>query len=256
MKVLITGANGYVGKSLYETLKNKYDVITITRNECNLTNSQEVDLYFLNNWFDVVIHCAMKGGSRLYQDDWDVMDDNLLMYYNLSKQQPHFKKFIHFGSGAEMYNQNNPYGLSKHVIRQSILNKDNFYNLRIFGVFDENELDTRFIKSNIKRYINKEAIQIHEVKFMDFFYMQDLIKVVEYYINEENPPKEFDCVYSETSYTLFGLAHLITKLDNYEVDIINQGKNGDDYISKCRTILPIEFIGLKQGIIETYNKLK
>ena len=184
------------------------------------------------------------------------MDNNLKIYYNLLKNKNHFNKLINLGSGAEIYIPDTPYGLSKKVISNSILNKDNFYNLRIFGVFDENELDTRFIKTNIKRYINKEAIQIHEVKFMDFFYMQDLIKVVEYYINEGNPPKEFDCVYSETSYTLFGLAHLITKLDNYEVDIINQGKNGDDYISKYRTILPIEFIGLEQGIKEVYNKLK
>ena len=184
------------------------------------------------------------------------MDTNLAMYYNLLQNKSHYKKLIHFGSGAETYLPDTPYGYSKKVIANSILNQDNFYNIKLFGVFDENELDTRFIKANIKKYINKEAMQIHEVKFMDFFYMQDLIKVVEYYINEENPPKEFDCVYSETSYTLLELAHLIIKLDNYEVDIINQGKNGDDYISKYRTILPIEFIGLEQGIKEIYNKLK
>ena len=86
--------------------------------------------------------------------------------------------------------------------------------------------------------------------------MQDLIKVVEYYINEENPSKEFDCVYSKTSYTLFGLANLINKLDNYKVDIINEGENGDDYISEYRSELPIELIGLEQGIKQVYNKLK
>jgi dTDP-4-dehydrorhamnose reductase len=256
MKILITGANGYIGKSLYNALKDNHEVATITRNKCDLTNSEDVNFYFLDTWFDVVIHCAASGIINPKDTNWGIMDDNLKMYYNLLSNQNHFNKFIHFGSGAETYIPNTPYGLSKKVINNSITTKTNFYNLRVFSVFDENELDTRFIKTNIKRYINKEAIQIHEVKFMDFFYMQDLIKVVEYYINEGNPPKEFDCVYSETSYTLFGLAHLITKLDNYEVDIINQGKNGDDYISKCRTILPIKFIGLKQGIIETYNKLK
>ena len=256
MKILITGANGYIGKSLYNALKDKYNVTIITRNECDLIDSLVVDSYFLNKWFDVIIHCATSGAVNPRKIDWDIMDNNLKIYYNLLKNKNHFNKLINLGSGAEIYIPDTPYGLSKKVISNSILNKDNFYNLRIFGVFDENELDTRFIKTNIKRYINKEAIQIHEVKFMDFFYMQDLIKVVEYYINEGNPPKEFDCVYSETSYTLFGLAHLITKLDNYEVDIINQGKNGDDYISKYRTILPIEFIGLEQGIKEVYNKLK
>jgi nucleoside-diphosphate-sugar epimerase len=256
MKILITGTNGYIGKSLYNTLKDKHEVSTITRDKCDLINSEDVNFYFLDTWFDIVIHCAVVGGSRLKEDSWNVIDSNLQMYYNLLNNKDHFNKLIHFGSGAEIYAQDTPYGLSKHIIRQSILDKNNFYNLRIFGVFDENELDTRFIKANIKRYINKEAIQIHEVKFMDFFYMQDLTKVVEYYINKENPPKEFDCVYNETTYTLFGLACLINKLDDYEVEVVYGDKIGDDYISKYRTTLPIKFIGLKQGIIETYNKLK
>lgn len=256
MKILITGANGYIGKSLYNALKDKYEVATITRNECDLTNSDEVNFYFLDTWFDIVIHCAVKGGSRLQQDNWDVMDINLTMYYNLLANKDHFKKFIHFGSGAETYMLKEPYGYSKKVIAKSILNQPNFYNLKIFGLFDENELDTRFIKSNIKKYLNKEPMQVYQNKAMDFFYMQDLIKVIEYYINEENPPKEFDCVYSEISYTLSELAYLINELDNYKVDIINQSKNGDEYTSKYRTPLPIEFIGLEEGIIETYNKLK
>ena len=149
-----------------------------------------------------------------------------------------------------------PYGYSKKVIAKSILNQDNFYNLKIFAVFDENELETRFIKANILRYIKKEPIQIHEAKFMDFFYMQDLIKVVEYYISEKNPPKEFDCVYREASYTLFGLATVISNLDEYKVEVIYGDKMGDDYVSKYRSELPIEFIGLEQGIKNVYNKLK
>ena len=256
MEILITGANGYIGKSLYDALKGMYKISTITRKEVDLNDSKQVEYYFRDKYFDIIIHCAVKGGSRLQQDNWDVMDFNLQMYYNILSNKSHYGKLIHLGSGAEIYAQDTPYGLSKHIIRQSILDKNNFYNLRIFGVFDENELDTRFIKANIKRYINKEAIQIHEIKFMDFFYMQDLTKVVEYYINEENPPKEFDCVYNETTYTLFGLACLINKLDDYEVEVVYGDKIGDDYISKYRTTLPIKFIGLKQGIKETYNKLK
>ena len=68
-------------------------------------------------------------------------------------------------------------------------------HIKIFGIFDENELDTRFIKASLKRYIAKEPIQIHQDKVMDFFYMQDLVNVLEHYMSEENPPKEFDCAY-------------------------------------------------------------
>ena len=91
---------------------------------------------------------------------------------------------------------------------------------------------------------------------MDFFYMQDLISVVQYYIGERQPPKEFDCVYNETSHTLFGLATLINKLDDYKVEIVYKEKIGDDYISKYRSQLPYGFIGLEEGIKIIYDKLK
>jgi len=257
MRILITGANGYIGKSLYNALKDKYDVTAITRNSFDLTNAVSMSKFFQSRpSFDVVLHCAVAGAANPRDTNWDIADSNLTMYYNLLKFKQYYNKLIHFGSGAETYLPSTPYGYSKKVIAKSILNQDNFYNLKIFGVFDENELDTRFIKANIKRYLNKEPMKIDEVKFMDFFYMEDLISVVKYYIGEKQPPKEFDCVYNETSYTLFGLACLINKLDDYEVEIVYGEKIGDDYVSKYRSQLPYGFIGLEQGIKNVYSKLK
>jgi GDP-L-fucose synthase len=255
-KILITGGNGYIAKSLYNTLKNKYDVISITRQDFDLTDQFETSKYFSNKYFDVVIHCAVSGGSRLKQETWRDMDDNLKMYYNLLNCRNRFNKLIHFGSGAETNAPESPYGLSKRVIANSISEQDNFYNIKIFGVFDENELDTRFIKANIKRYIAKEPMQINENKFMDFFYMQDLVKVIEYYINEQEPPKEFDCVYIEGSPTLTQLSLIINDLDEHKVKIFVGNPDGDSYTSKYRSELPIEFIGLEEGIKQVYNKLK
>jgi GDP-L-fucose synthase len=256
MNILITGGNGYIAKSLYNALKDKYNVTSISRDNFDLTNSEATGIFFKDKYYDVIIHSAVAGAINPKEENWNIMDNNLMMYYNLFQNKKHYKKLIHFGSGAEAHLSQTPYGYSKKIITKSILNQDNFYNIKIFGVFDENELDTRFIKANIKRYINKEPIKINEVKFMDFFYMEDLVKVIDYYINEENPPKEFDCVYSEKSYTLFGLACLINKLDDYEVEIAYGDKIGDDYLSKYRTPLPIELIGLEQGIKNVYNKLK
>jgi nucleoside-diphosphate-sugar epimerase len=257
MKILITGANGYVGKSLRSTLRDKHFVTAITRKELELTDAVAVKEFFSKSpFFDIVIHCAVAGGSRLTKDDWNVMDKNLTMYYNLLANRTRFGKFIHFGSGAETYMPSEPYGYSKKVIAKSILNQDKFYNLKIFGVFDENELDTRFIKANIKRYINKEPIQIYQDRVMDFFYMQDLIKVVDYYMNEKDPPKEFDCVY-EDKCTLGGIATMINNCSYPdEVEIQIQEEGFDLYMSKYRDPLPIELIGLAQGIKNVYNKLK
>jgi GDP-L-fucose synthase len=255
MKILITGANGYLGKSLYNAFKDKHEITTITRQDFDLTDVKAMVKFFNDKYFDIILHCAVTGGSRLKEDNRNVIDINLCMYYNLLQHHIHYSKLIHFGSGAEIYTQDTPYGLSKHIIRQSILDKDNFYNLRIFGVFDENELDTRFIKASIKRYINKEPIQIHQDKYMDFIYMPDLVKIVEYYINNNNLPKEINCIYN-TVCTLTKIAQLINELDEYKVEIKVANGSGNNYNGDGGNSLPIDFIGLKKGIKEVYNKLK
>jgi UDP-glucose 4-epimerase len=258
MRILITGANGYIGKSLHTALKDKYDVTAITRNSFDLTNAVDMFEFFQGRPnFDVVLHCAVAGASNPRSEDWNIMDNNLKIYYNLLQHRNYFTKLIHFGSGAETYLPDTPYGYSKKVIAKSILNQDNFYNLKIFGVFDENELDTRFIKANLTRYINKELMQIHQNKGMDFFYMGDLIKVVDYYINEKDPPKEFDCVYN-TILRLDRITTMINELDKHKVNIATLvPEEGVFYTSNYRNIkLPIEFIGLEEGIKNVYNKLK
>lgn len=257
MRILITGANGYIGSSLHNALKDNHDVTAITRDSFDLTNPVAMFKFFQSRQpFDVVLHCAVAGAKNPRSTDWGIADGNLIIYYNLLQSKSHYKRLIHFGSGAETYLPDTPYGYSKKVIAKSILHQDNFYNLKIFGVFDENELDTRFIKANIKRYIAKEPIQINENKFMDFFYMEDLVSVVKYYIAEKEPPKEFDCVYEEGSPLLTQLATMINELDEHKVQIFVGDPDGDSYTSKYRSSLPYGFIGLEQGIKNVYDKLK
>jgi len=254
MKILITGGRGYIAKSLYNAFKDKYDITCITRQDFDLTDQFETSKYFSNKYFDVVIHCAVSGGSRLKQETWRDMDDNLKMYYNLLNCKNKFGKLIHFGSGAETNAPETPYGISKRIIANSISEIDNFYNIKIFALFDENELDTRFIKGNIKQYINKESMIIHQDKYMDFFYMKDLISLIDHYINNDNLPKQIDCSYTGL-YKLSEIANMINDLDEHKVDIqIKEEGMTMSYYGIANVL--IEYIGLKQGIKETYNKLK
>ena len=254
MKILITGANGYIGKSLHNALKDKYNITAITRNSFDLTDAVAMHKFFQSRQnFDLVLHCAASTNSK--DTNWDIADANLTMYYNLLQFKQHYSKLIHFGSGAETHFPDTPYGYSKKVIAKSILHQDNFHNIKIFGLFDENELDTRFIKASLKRYIAKEPIQIHQDKVMDFFYMQDLVNVLEYYMSEENPPKEFDCAYNEF-YLLKNIADIINTLDEYKVEINIEKEGRAMYKSNYRSILAVDLIGLEQGIKNVYNKLK
>lgn len=252
--VLITGGNGYIAKSLHSSLSTQYRVTSITRNDFDLTDYSKTCSWFEGKIFDTVIHTAISGGSRLQQDDETIFDSNMLMFTNLAANKDCFSKFISFGSGAELFHGDTPYANSKREIAKQILDLPNFYNLRIFGVFDHNELPTRFIKSNILRYLKKEPVVIHTNKIMDFFYMSDLISLIDLYINEDHLPKEINSSYEE-KYTLKNIANIINTLGDYKVPIVVENKNklefycGDSY-------LPINPIGLKDGIIKTFNKLK
>jgi GDP-L-fucose synthase len=257
MKILITGGNGYIAKGLYNNLNSIHNITLITREECELTNFHSVNSYFYNKYFDVIIHCAVDGGSRLKEDSVNVLDNNLRMYYNLLSQKIHYNKFIHFGSGAQFRSEPGPYGLSKSIIAESMGNKELFYNIIVYGLFDENELDTRFIKANLKKYINKESMIIHNDKKMTFFYMKDLVRLVNYIILEDHS-KLLKTNYGAyiTEYSLKEIAEYINTLDNYTVPILVGTKAGEDYQSKFNAPYGLDYIGIKEGILETYIKLK
>ena len=223
MKVLITGGNGYIAKSIAKTLTIAKS-ISVTRKDFDLIDRESTNRYFKDKYFDVVIHTAVVGGSRLQKDNGDTFYQNIQMFYNLLNNKHCFNKLIHFGSGAELEMPTDPYGLSKNVINKIINQESNFYNIRIFGVFDKDELDTRFIKNCIKCYINNEPIKIHQNKFMDFFYMEDLIKLIKHYIYKENLPKNVDCTYGKNT-SLLDIAHIVNSLSNHKVEInIGEGK--------------------------------
>lgn len=255
LKILITGGNGYIAKSISNSLWEKYHILSPGREELDLLDSKSVDTFFEGKHFDVVIHTATLGGSRLKQEDETVSFYNLIMFYNLIRKKQQFSKLISFGSGAEFNTAYTPYGFSKKIINKLIHKHDNFYNLRIYAVFDEKEKDTRFIKSNIQRYLNNDPIVIHQDKLMDFIYMPDLISIVEHYIVGKDLLKEVDCIYDDTV-SLSKIAQQINNLSINKVPVnIQDPLPGQNYIGTYNE-LPIAFIGLEQGIKNVYNKLK
>jgi GDP-L-fucose synthase len=265
MDILVTGSNGFLAKNIITKLKN-YNFITVSRNELDLTNKIEVDKFFQKNFFDVVINTAIVGGRRSIVDSKDIFYDNVLISMNIAENRASYKKLIHFGSGAELdrskeINESSnilnslpidPYGLSKNIISRLFEKYDNFYNLRLFNVFAENEEKNRMIASNVNNYINRSPIVIHQDRYMDFIYIDDFLNILEMYINYQDLPTTIDCVY-ESKYKLSDIANIINNLSNYKVDVNILDENlGLSYCGK-NTDLGLAFDGLEFGVKELYK---
>ena len=186
------------------------------------------------------------GGNRMFKDSFECFQTNMDMFLNLCQYKHRFKKLIHFGSGAEFSLNPYYYGYSKRIISHIISETENFYNLRIFGVFDENDLNSRFIVNSIVNKNMGNDIEIYENKFMDFIYMKDLISLVEHYMHMINLPKEIDCCYEE-KLTLYNIANMINDLSDTKSKINIHKFSYQSYIGS-QNPLPIKMIGLKQGI--------
>ena len=190
MKVCVLGAGGFVGKNLLRDT----DWVGVTRQDLDLTDQKAVEEYFGVHDYDVVIHCAVVGGSRLGLDNGEVIHKNILMFENVIRV---FKgKLLYFSSGAALRGNppTDPYGLSKWIIDRRIDTLPNAYSLRIWGCYGHNELPTRF-SAVCKR---EGHVVIDQDKYFDFIDIEDVRKIVqEYVVSKWMMPKTCNLVYPE-----------------------------------------------------------
>jgi GDP-L-fucose synthase len=274
MNILITGGNGFLGNEL-RAIQN-HNLFIINRQMLDLTKYDEVSKFIEDNRIEAILHCAIKGGRRIKEDSAIDYYDNIIMFENLVSHINKLKIFINYDSAAS-YNRKHTidgvtekefgkyipsdfYGSSKYTVAKRAIQTEKCYNLRIFNCFGLNETPERMIKANILRYINKEPMIIHTNKIMDFFYIDDLVKITQFYLDnlQFNLAKDLNLCYSNKA-SLYDVAVIINNLDNHKVDIEVQNNITDfNYYGNSEFIdsLPINLSGLQYGITYMFNNLK
>lgn len=204
LRILLTGGSGYIGKNIQEIIGSKYHFFAPAHSDLELTDGTQVDTFFKTYPIDLVIHAANIGGDRKHADYTDVVKTNLRIFFNLLKNRRFFKKMIFFGSGAE-YDKSKPlvrvkeenfgqriplddYGFYKYVCSRFLESQTSIVNLRIFGIYGKYEdYSQRFISNNICRVLLDKPIKMRQNVYFDYVYINDFVKIVEYFIN--NPAK-------------------------------------------------------------------
>ena len=273
--ILVTGADGYIGRNIvkfFEKFPNDIRIVKTTHKTEDLRKLCDVNKIFEKEYFDWVIHCAGVGGRKNYinEDSYQIYSDNMKMFNNILTYKNHFNKLISFGSGAEfdrskhiidsLYLKEKPkdnYGASKYDIAK-LIEKYNYYNIRLFGVFSEDEADDRFIKANLIRYINKMPMIIHQNKYMDFIAMEDLLIIIYNYIFNDDVlkfPVHLNAVYEE-KITLYEICNYINGLSNYKVDyIINKEGSRNTYTGLFNNKL-MKYFSIEADIESIYYRIR
>ena len=212
MKILLTGSTGFLGSYLKSSLCNNHEVFSPTHSELDLSDPIEVEAYLKQEYFDVVIHSAVAGREQVQSQNHSIVDQNLQMFFNLYSNKTHYNRFITFGSGAEFGLDRNienftedqllscfpkeSYGFSKNIIARTILNTDNFYNLRLFSCFHETESDKRLLKKFIKSVEADKPFYIDKDRYVDFIGLHDVALVVDAVLANEITECDLNVVYA------------------------------------------------------------
>ena len=256
MKVAVLGSSGFLGSYISHNLKECV-VYPVTRQTLDLTNSDQVRQWLKDRRPDVIVNCATAGGKTKMGDvNLAELQNNLsvfLSFYNNSDLVP---KFINVGSGSEFDVSKNielaeesdivnvvpaeTYGYSKNIISRLVLEKENFYTLRLFGCFDRSEPEFRLFK----KVIRSEVTAISD-RYFDYFSANDFVKVLGYYINNQDLPKDINCVYQNK----YLLSQILDKLKK-EVQVKDINPNNYTGNGEKLAALEIKLDGLDKGILD------
>lgn len=258
LKIFITGGTGFIGRNLKEQLDGIYEIHAPTSSELDLLNSDSVSDYLKENKFDVIIHAATWNATMTStKDRTKVFRNNLLMFFNLARCSKYFGKMLYYGSGAEYHRYKLPpkvsedffdtivpednYGLSKYIMAKHAQCSDNIYDLVLFGVYGKYEdWRIRFISNACCRAANDLPITIKQNVFFDYMYIDDLVRITKWFI-ENNPGEKRINVCTGESISLFSLAKIVLKVSgkNLDINIENDGL-GIEYSGKFSKLMDID----------------
>jgi GDP-L-fucose synthase len=274
-KILLTGGNGFIGKNIKESyLANKYEITAPKSSELNLVDTEQVDKYFENNEFDIVIHAAGKPGHRNAKDTSNLFYTNTKMFFNLTRHSDKYNKFINLGSGAiydmrhykskinEDYSGTfipiDEHGFTKYVCGKYIENTKNIIDLRIFGIFGKYEdYAIRFISNAICKTLFDMPITIKQNRNFDYLFVEDLMPILGHFIENDAKHNAYN-ITPHNSIELLELAKLIKEISGKNLTIsTNQTGMGLDYSGDntrlCSEIKNIKFTNYSDAINKLYQ---
>lgn len=203
MKILLTGANGFLGSRLLEMLIVSHQVaVTLRKNSkiyriknileskkinmiyTDIITDEELEVFFQTEKFDLIVHCATDYGKQK-ESFYKVFDSNVLFPLKLLEIGLKYglKYFIntdsYFNKKHLTYNALPNYSKTKKLFLgylKEIGNNIIILNMRLEHIYGPNDNDDKFIPFLFNKLINNEQISLtHGNQKRDLIYLDDVV---------------------------------------------------------------------------------
>lgn len=277
MNIFLTGNSGFICKNLVESFGKRYNILAPAHKELELLDASEVKNYIQKNNIDIIIHAANKGGGRDTINMANVVEYNTRMFFNIARNSHIVNKVISLGSGAEYGKQKelvkvkeedfdndvpaDDYGFAKYIISKHIEKSNNIINLRLFAVYGKYEnYYYKFISNAIIKSLFNLPIIINQNVYFDYLYIDDLIKIIEFFINNDGKYNIYNCVKGE-AIDLISLVNIIKEISETapEIKVLNKGLNKEYSADNSRLLNELgdfKFTAHKDAIKKLYDFYK
>ena len=235
MKVLLTGATGFIGKHLQRELKNHNHIVLNLKS--NLLKKDELEAEILNSDFDHVIHLAglshltSFSPSQLYETNV-IGSENLIS--SLEKKGDGIN--ILLASSGHVYAPSEAFlseeskvqpmshyassKLAMEYICNSMIEKNKLIILRIFNCTGPGQDPSFFIPKVLQSFVNKEkSLDVGNLEVEREFNSVHWLVAIIRNLTEENTPAGVYNICSGKTYRLENILSIISNITSHSLKI-------------------------------------
>jgi CDP-paratose synthetase len=183
--ILITGANGFLGKMLCKKLAEDYHIIPVIRNT-------DIELLFKQNKIDYIIHAATFYG-RKYEGTLEFIESNILLPLKVCEYGIRFgsKAFINADTFLNQdYNYLTGYIRSKRQVNEWLKVLSHYIpaiNMRIQHIYGPDDGADKFVAQIMNQLLNSTDIPLTKgEQKRDFIFIGDVVSAFQCVLDNIN----------------------------------------------------------------------